>query len=137
MSKSKNYRATKKFIDEVRNCYYSGRDLMEMMENHFTNLSKAGFPEKLEKMNSLKEKMGKDKYGNVLFGCVLSEIPIHIKGCYSYGTFLAHNDKEMYSSYRFLAYTFRDSIDSSDYCAVHNMFDDFLLNMNKPFMVAA
>lgn len=133
----KNYRANKEFINSIRNCDYTGRELMEMMENRFRAYAQAGYPQRLENMNSLKEKMGKDKYGNVLFGCVLSEIPIHIKGNYSYGTFLAHNDKEMYSSYQFLAYTFRDSVEASDYCAVHDMFDDFLLNMNEPLILAA
>ena len=109
---------------------------MKMMEVKFKEYASAGYPERLEKMNKLKEKMGKDKYGNVLFGCVLTEIPIHIKRYCSYGTFLAHNDKEMYSSYIFLAHTFRDSIEAADYCAIHNMFDDFLLNMNKPLISA-
>jgi len=130
------WRANKKFLSEIRNCQYSGRQLMEMMEKRFSEFAKAGFPERLENMNALKEKMGKDIYGNILFGCVLSEIPIHIKGCYSYGTFLASNDKELYSSYNFLV-TFRDSIDASDYRKIHKMFDDFLLNMNKPLVMAA
>lgn len=133
---NKKYRATTQFINDIRNCNYSGRQLMEMMEAKFKEYASAGYPERLEKMNKLKEKMGKDKHGNVLFGCVLTEIPIHIKRCCSYGTFLAHNDKEMYSSYTFLAHMFRDSIEATDYCAVHNMFDDFLLNMNKPLVSA-
>ena len=80
--------------------------------------------------------MGEDKYGNQLFGCVLSELPIHINTRWSFNSVLAHNDKEMYSSYRFLTYMFPE-VEASDYCAVHRMVDDFLRTYNEPLILAA
>ena len=133
---NKNYKATKEFINEVRNCQYSGGTLMNMMENRFKAFAKAGYPERLINMTKLQAKMGEDKYGNNLFGCVLSEIPAHINSRWLNNSILAHNDKEWYESYRFLTYTFPE-INPSDYKEVHKMFDDFMRTLNEPLILCA
>ena len=133
---NKNYKATKEFINEVRNCQYSGGTLMNMMENRFKAFAKAGYPERFINMTKLQAKMGEDKYGNNLFGCVLSEIPAHINSRWLNNSILAHNDKEWYESYRFLTYTFPE-INPSDYKEVHKMFDDFMRTLNEPLILCA
>ena len=131
-----NYKAKKEFVDKVRNCYYTGRELMDMMERRFKAFAAAGYPDRLINMTKLQAKMGEDRYGNNLFGCVLSEIPAHINTRWLNDSILAHNDKEWYESYRFLTYTFPE-IEPSDYKAVHHLFDDFMRTIDKPRIMFA
>lgn len=132
----KNYKATKEFLNDVRNCNYTGRELFEMMENRFKAYAQAGYPEKLEKMKKLQEKMGTDKYGNNLFGAVFTEIPIHVNSRWINNSILAHNDKEWESSHWFLTRLFPE-IEPMDYKAVHELFDEFCRTMNEPLICAA
>lgn len=135
MSK-KNYKATKEFLEEIRNCKYTGRELMNMMESRFKMYQMAGYPERLIKFTQLVAKMGEDKCGNCLFGAVLSEIPCHIGKRWRYDDIFLHNDEEWYESYHFLTRLFPE-IEPDDYKKVHRMFNDFLLNYNFPLIVAA
>lgn len=132
----KNYKATKEFLNKVRNCEYIGRALYEMMLNRFKLYKQAGYPEKFEKMMKLQEKMGTDKYGNNLFGAVFTEIPIHINSRWMNNSILAHNDKEWESSHWFLTRLFPE-IEPMDYKAVHKLFDEFCRTMNEPLICAA
>lgn len=132
----KNYKATKEFLNKVRNCEYTGRTLYEMMLNRFKLYKQAGYPEKFEKMMKLQEKMGTDKYGNNLFGAVFTEIPIHVNSRWMNNSILAHNDKEWESSHWFLTRLFPE-IEPMDYKAVHELFDEFCRTMNEPLICAA
>ena len=134
-----SYRAKKDFLKQIKSCYFSGRELKDMMESKFKMEKMAGYPIAYVKFIQLDARLGEDKYGNNIFGSILATAPSQVNVNWkkdNNGNYhiLSSADKAFITRYHFL----KDfNIDGFDYDCVMNMFEKYLLNMNEPLIVAA